>query len=396
MYRIPIIDIVTLFIIHNMSQQNVTDLVWRDEAVNTIFAEYVWIDAYGGLRSKNRTIHIPSGYRILSTHDDVKLFLRFMSKWNFDGSSTGQAPTIDSEVILQPVRCFNDPFVKPHLQIKNSRNILVMCDTYTPNGSPLKTNSRNPAKVLFDRDIGQLPWFGMEQEFFIMDFKNGRPIGFPEPPAVARPQGPYYCAIGGENAFGRSLVDEAYRKCFEANITVSGMNGEVAPGQWEIQVGPVQGIDAGDELWMLRYILGRVSEEWSERYNRSIKIDFGSKPVRDQTDSWNGSGMHVNFSTDHMRHDGGYVVIESAVEKLRPKHAEHLAVYGDDNHLRLTGRNETSDPNIFSVSVGGRGSSVRIPTAVHEEGKGYFEDRRPSSSCDPYVVTSKIFETCCL
>lgn len=365
------------------------------ELVHTIFAEYVWVDAFGGLRSKNRVIHIAHDKR-LPKSADVKQFLCFISHWNFDGSSTGQAPTIDSEIILYPVRCFYDPFVKPHLQSSGTLSVLVMCDTYKVNGTPCATNSRNPAKAIFDRDLEQSPWYGMEQEFFIIDFKNGRPLGFPEPPAVARPQGPYYCSIGGENAFGRSLVDEAYRKCFQAGVTVSGMNGEVAPGQWEIQVGPVEGVNAGDELWMLRYILGRVTEEWSERHNRSIKIDFGSKPVVDRDDSWNGSGMHVNFSTEGMRQDGGYDVIKSAVERLREKHSEHLAAYGEDNHLRLTGKNETSDPNEFTVSVGGRGTSVRIPTAVEAEGKGYFEDRRPSSSCDPYLVTSMIFETCCL
>lgn len=370
----------------------------------TIFAEYVWVDAFGGLRSKNRVINVtnselPYNNASEATADKRDAFLKFIGKWNFDGSSTGQAPTIKSEIILHPVRCFKDPFVKKEHQFIQSGtvvNLLVMCDAYTTDGYPCSTNSRHNAKQIFDQALHKTPWFGLEQEFFIIDFKNGRPLGFPEPPAVARPQGPYYCSIGGENAFGRSLVVDAYRKCFEAGVTVSGMNGEVAPGQWEIQVGPVTGISTGDEVWMLRYILGRVSEEWSERHNRSIKIDFGSKPVVDRDDSWNGSGMHVNFSTEAMREEGGYTVIEQAIEKLRLKHKEHLDAYGDDNHLRLTGKNETSDPTVFTVSVGGRGTSIRIPTIVGEEQKGYFEDRRPSSSCDPYLVTGKIFETCCL
>ena len=363
--------------------------------VNTIFVEYVWVDAFGGLRSKNRVIYLINE-KIDKSKTSEHSFLPFISKWNFDGSSTGQAPTIDSEIILCPVRCFKDPFVCSKYDTPRVVNLLVMCDTYKIDGTPCNTNTRYGAKQIFDQDLKQVPWFGLEQEFFIIDFKNGRPLGFPEPPAIARPQGPYYCSIGGENAFGRSLVIDAYRKCFEAGVSVSGMNGEVAPGQWEIHVGPVNGIYIGDEVWMLRYILGRVSEEWSERHNRSIKIDFGSKPVVDRDDSWNGSGMHVNFSSESMRQKGGYQIIKQAIDKLKPKHKEHLKVYGDDNYLRLTGNNETSDPNKFTVSVGGRGTSIRIPTAVEAEGKGYFEDRRPSSSCDPYLVTGKIFETCCL
>lgn len=359
-----------------------------------VFAEYVWVDAFGGLRSKNRVLEVESGLC-----DNVNDYLPYISKWNFDGSSTGQAPTMDSEILLYPVRCFKDVFAPSDSSKSNDTkdvNLLVLCDTYKENGEPCSTNTRYLAKQIFDKKLDQTPWYGLEQEFFIIDCKNSRPLGFPDPPAVPRPQGPYYCSVGAENAFGRSLVNEGYRKCAEAGINVSGMNGEVAPGQWEIQVGPVEGISVGDEIWMLRYILARVSEKWSEMNGVTVKIDFGSKPVVDREDSWNGSGMHVNFSTKAMRKDGGYIVILDAIKKLKYKHQEHLDVYGEDNKHRLTGKNETSDPMKFTYSVGGRASSVRIPTAVHEQRKGYFEDRRPSSSCDPYVVTSKIFETCCL
>ncbi len=34
------------------------------------------------------------------------------------------------------------------------------------------------------------------------------------------------------------------------------------PAQWEFQVGPSEGIDMGDELWMARYILHRVAEDF--------------------------------------------------------------------------------------------------------------------------------------
>ena len=33
-----------------------------------------------------------------------------------------------------------------------------------------------------------------------------------------------------------------------------------------------------------------------------------------------------------------------------------------------------------------RGCSIRIPRECAEERKGYLEDRRPSSNCDPYQV----------
>ncbi|KAJ8934080.1 hypothetical protein NQ318_015502, partial [Aromia moschata] len=48
------------------------------------------------------------------------------------------------------------------------------------------------------------------------------------------------------------------------------------------------------------------------------------------------------------------------------------------------------------VSVANRGASVRIPRGCAENKKGYLEDRRPSSNCDPYAVTEVLVRTCIL
>ena len=93
-----------------------------------ILAEYVWVDAKGECRSKTRTLP-PSRAEAVDA----------LPRWNFDGSSTGQAPGDDSEVILRPCRIFRDPF-RPRND--GLDNILVMCDTYTPAGVPLPTNTR--------------------------------------------------------------------------------------------------------------------------------------------------------------------------------------------------------------------------------------------------------------
>jgi glutamine synthetase len=100
----------------------------------SIMAEYVWVDAVGNTRSKTRTL----------TPDRVKS-VDALPSWNFDGSSTDQAPGDDSEVILKPQRIFNDPF-RPRSD--GQENILVMCDTYTPAGEPLESNTRAFGKSL--------------------------------------------------------------------------------------------------------------------------------------------------------------------------------------------------------------------------------------------------------
>lgn len=51
------------------------------------------------------------------------------------------------------------------------------------------------------------------------------------------------------------------------------------------------------------------------------------------------------------------------------------------------------DNEIEMQGVANRGASVRVGRETEKEGKGYFEDRRPASNMDPYVVTSLIAET---
>jgi len=344
-----------------------------------IQAEYVWIGGGGELRCKSKTI---SDYP--KSPDDLPV-------WNFDGSSTKQAPGTDSEVLLKPRAFYPDPF-RP-----NGDNILVMCDCFLPDpekpdclGAPIPTNTRAACLEMMEKVTAEEPWFGIEQEYTLFEPDGVTPFGWPKGGTPDRPQGPYYCSVGTENAYGRPVAEAHYKACLYAGIQISGINGEVMPGQWEYQVGPCTGIESGDQLYMSRYLLLRVTEQFG------IRVSFDPKPI---PGDWNGAGCHTNVSTKSMRRPGGWDVIKKAMERLGApgKHAEHLAAYdlcgGEDNKRRLTGDLETSSPTQFSWGVANRGASVRIPRMTEKDGFGYFEDRRPSSDMDPYIVTSKIIET---
>jgi glutamine synthetase len=329
-------------------------------------AEYIWIGGTGfDMRCKTRTLD-----------GSKKWTPENLPKWNFDGSSTGQAPGDDSEVIIYPKAVYPDPF-------RGGDNIMVLCDCYKPDGTPIDNNTRVLCAERCEKVKSQVPWFGIEQEYTLFEGDGVTPFGWPKS-GYPGPQGPYYCSIGTENAYGRHIMEAHYRACLHAGVTISGTNGEVMPGQWEYQVGPCVGISSGDELWLSRYLMYRVCEMFG------VIVSFDPKPI---PGDWNGAGCHTNYSTDAMRKPGGYKAIIEAIEKLGKKHEVHIAAYGEGNERRLTGRHETASMDSFSYGVANRGASIRIPRDAEAEQCGYFEDRRPASNMDPYIVNGLILQT---
>jgi glutamine synthetase len=326
--------------------------------------EYIWLDGYvptPNLRGKTQIKEFAS----FPTLEQLPL-------WGFDGSSTMQAEGHSSDCVLKPVGVFPDG--------GRTNGVLVMCEVMMPDGkTPHPSNKR--ATILDDADA----WFGFEQEYFF--YKDGRPLGFPSSGYPA-PQGPYYTGVGCKNVgdLARKIVEEHLDLCLAAGINHEGINAEVAKGQWEFQIFGKGSKTAADQMWMARYLMLRLTEKYG------IDIEFHCKPLGD-TD-WNGSGMHANFSTKYMREVGGKEYFETLMEAFKAARADHIAVYGPDNHMRLTGKHETASIDTFSWGVADRGASIRVPHSFVNNGyKGYLEDRRPNSQGDPYQIASQILKT---
>jgi glutamine synthetase len=331
-----------------------------------IKAEYIWIDGTeptAKLRSKTKIL-------------DKKAGLPDLPIWGFDGSSTNQAPGSASDCVLNPVFTCPDP-------IRGGDHILVLCEVLLTDMSPHPTNTRAKAAEIAGKYAGQESLFGLEQEYTL--FEGSRPLGFPVG-GFPQPQGPYYCGVGDDEVHGRPLVEAHLEACLAAGLSLSGINAEVMPGQWEFQVGPLGPLEVSDQLWVARWLLYRLGEDFG------INATLDPKPVHGD---WNGAGCHTNFSTKAMRE--GYDPIIAAAESLgeEGKPLEHVKVYGMGIEARLTGLHETAPWSEYSYGVSNRGASVRIPWQVEVDKKGYIEDRRPNANCDPYLVTSKIVDTCC-
>ena len=334
-------------------------------------AEYIWVDGREPtptLRSKTKVLAKPI------EQDELPI-------WGFDGSSTKQAAGDNSDCVLKPVFSCPDP-------LRDNGSILVMCEVLNTDMTPHVSNSRAACAKASEEHADFKAQFGLEQEYTF--FEGGRPLGWPLGGFPA-PQGGYYCGIGGDEVFGREVAEAHLEACMSAGLAISGINAEVMPGQWEFQIGPVGAPDAADQVWLARWLLYRIGEDFRGPLGLPVCATLDPKPVK--KGDWNGAGMHCNFSTRQMRES--YAPCEAAALALAERHDEHINNYGDGIELRLTGKHETARYDKFTWGVSDRGASVRIPWQVDRDQKGYIEDRRPNANVDPYVLTRLMIETIC-
>lgn len=325
--------------------------------------EYIWLDG------NQPTQKMRSKTLVVADFDGT---VEGAPTWSFDGSSTMQATGDSSDCLLKPVWICRDP--------QRRDGYLVMTEVMNADGTPHATNAR----ATIDDDDEDF-WFGFEQEYVLWDLKHHTPLGFPAPGYFPPPQGPFYCSVGAEFIVGRTMVDEHLDACIEAGLNIEGINAEVMKGQWEYQIFAKGAKEAGDQIWVARYLAERVGEKFG------VRINLDPKPVKGD---WNGSGMHANFSNGLMRTCGDDKVFTAICDEFGKNIKEHMDVYGEGNDQRLTGLHETQSMDKFSYGVSDRGASIRIPISTVEAGwKGRLEDRRPASNADPYKVAGVIVKT---
>jgi len=368
-----------------------------------ISAEYIWIDGQTPTRKlRSKTKVLPDAYWGIDNGGDFNPFTHTpnphrsplhykLPNWSFDGSSTDQAKGEASDCILKPVKVIFDPIRAYPVGADRGRNLLVMCEVLNPKHEPHISNTRCWTNAAQKEFAEHECLFGIEQEYTFYHGSThagdvGIPLGWPER-GPASPQGKYYCGVGADEVKGRQIVEKHLAACCTAGIPISGINAEVMPGQWEYQIGPVSALDVSDYLWLSRWILYRIAED----FNVTVKLD--PKPL---AGDWNGAGAHTNFSTKQMRKKDGHELCLQACESLKTDFDKNgfPEYYGAGFKERLTGEHETCPWSEFRYGASDRTASIRIPAEV-KNGCGYIEDRRPCANIDPYEVTAYLMETIC-
>ena len=127
-------------------------------------AEYIWLDSKYGIRSKTKIIHKDIGTNKLGLMPDL------FPIWNFDGSSTGQAQGMYSELFIKPVAVYPDPFFTK--EEKNAQNnsklnfVLVLCETLDKDLNPLPTNNYQKALEIFNKKKDSNPGLVLNKNIF--------------------------------------------------------------------------------------------------------------------------------------------------------------------------------------------------------------------------------------
>ncbi len=109
--------------------------------------EYVWLDGYKpepNLRSKVKIVNA----------DTIGASIDSFPMWNFDGSSTNQANTGNSDRLLKPVRWY----MSDQYPLEDN-TVYVLCEVLNPDGTPHESNKRSGIGTGFE-DL----WFGFEQD----------------------------------------------------------------------------------------------------------------------------------------------------------------------------------------------------------------------------------------
>ncbi len=326
----------------------------------------------------------------------------------FDGSSIDAwQPINKSDMILKPdvPTAFLDPFTA-------DSTIIVICDVYDIyKGQMYEKCPRSIAKksleYLAEANIGDVAYFGPENEFFIFDdvkFRddvNSAYFRVDSEEGVWSSDTDYEAGNMGHRPGTKggyfptmptdSMVDlraEMMLLLEEVGLEVMLGHHEVAQAQGEIGIKFATMIEAADNVQKYKYVVKMVA------HLNGKTATFMPKPLLGD----NGSGMHVHQSIwkngkNLFYNDGAYANLsDMALHYLGGifKHSAAVAAFTNpstNSYKRLIPGFEA--PSILTYSSQNRSAACRIPYGAGEMATR-IETRFPDSTACPYLAFSAL------
>ncbi|WP_104713467.1 type I glutamate--ammonia ligase [Helicobacter cetorum] len=326
----------------------------------------------------------------------------------FDASSFKAWQSIEqSDMLLIPdlVRYFIDPF-------SADVSAVVFCDIYDVyKNQPYEKCPRSIAKKalqhLKDSNLGDVAYFGAENEFFIFDsikIKDASNCQYYEVDSEEGEWNRDKSFEGGVNYGHRpgkqggylpvppmdSMMDirtEIVKVLNQVGLETFVVHHEVAQGQGEVGVKFGDLVEAADNVQKLKYVVKMVA------HLNGKTATFMPKPLYGDS----GSGMHTHVSiwknNENLFSGDTYKGLsEFALHFLGGvlHHARGLAAFTNastNSYKRLIPGFEA--PSILTYSAQNRSASVRIPYGISNK-SARLEFRFPDSSSNPYLAFSAI------
>lgn len=294
---------------------------------------------------------------------------------SFDGSSIEGFVRIDeSDMILHPdVRSFAILPLNP----KKGVVARMICDVYTPDGTPFEGDPRYVLKKVIKEahDMGYTFNVGPELEFFLFEKENGVPTTKPHD------YGRYFEFAPADLA--EDIRRDIVLTLTDLNFDIEASHHEVAFGQHEIDFKYGDALATADNVVTFKYVTRAIAKM------NGVHATFMPKPIFGE----NGSGMHVNLSLSKdgknafYDPDGNMELSDIAFHFIGGllEHVKGITAISNplvNSYKRLVPGYEA--PVYIAWSGANRSSLIRIPSARGHSTR--VELRSPDPSCNPYLT----------
>ncbi|MEF3192284.1 MAG: type I glutamate--ammonia ligase [Campylobacterales bacterium] len=322
----------------------------------------------------------------------------------FDGSSIPYWQPInrsDMQLIPEPGTAFIDPFTA-------DPTLVIICDVYDIYNDRMyakcpRSIAKKAVEYLKSTGIGDVAYFGPENEFFVFDNVKVRDEINCQYYELDTVEGSWNSARDYPDGFNNgyrpgtkggyfpvaptdTMVDlraEMVKVLEEVGLETYVVHHEVAQGQGEIGIKFGTLVEAADNVQKLKYVVKNVA------HMNGKTATFMPKPLYGD----NGNGMHVHQSIwkngeNTFAGDQYQGLSETALYYIGGvlKHARALAAFTNpstNSYKRLIPGFEA--PSILAYSAQNRSASCRIPFVNSPKAKR-AEFRFPDSTANPYLA----------